>query len=714
MNPGHPAVLRGTIGRITYRNGDNGYTIARLDPEGEGGGESVTLVGSFAALQEGETVEVEGTWTAHARFGRQFRVDHYRPVVPSTLEGLERYLGSGLIRGVGPASARRIVEHFGEATMEVIESHPERLLEVPRLGRRRAELIAQAWSAQRHIKDAMVFLQSHGITTGLAVRIFRTYGQDAIALVRANPYRLERDVPGVGFRTADRIARQLGMAVDAPERIRAGVRYLLTKAADEGHVFLPEAELLVRARDILEVGAELVRPALAQLRAEGVLIAEQDRHYLPPLFHAEVGVAQALDRLQRISAPAGRKPVVGVADGAGPPLAARQQEAVELAAAHKVLVLTGGPGTGKTTVTRRILAAFNAAGLTVALCSPTGRAAKRLAETTGHEASTIHRLLEFDPASRQFQRDENTPLQLDALIVDETSMVDISLMHALLRALPPTARLVLVGDVDQLPSVGPGAVLRDIIDSAAVPMVRLVDIFRQGPASRIVANAHRVNRGELPELDNRSAADFFFVAETRPEQVAALVEDLCARRLPAHGGYDPFSDIQVLSPMYRGETGAASLNQRLQNRLNPNGQTIAGGSGLRVGDRVLQVRNNYEKGVFNGDLGRIVAYDAEGESVRVAFDTVVEYDAADLDELTLAYAISIHRSQGSEFPVVVLPLTTQHYVMLQRNLLYTAMTRARRLIVVVGTRRALELAVANNDVAARFTGLVARLKAAGA
>ncbi len=714
MNPGSPAVLRGTVGRITYRNGDNGYTIARLDPEGEGGGESVTVVGSFASLQEGETVEVEGAWTSHARFGRQFRVDHYRPVVPSTVEGIERYLGSGLIRGVGPASARRIVEHFGEATMEVIESHPERLLEVPRLGRRRAELIAQAWSAQRHIKDVMVFLQSHGVTTGLAVRIFRAYGQDAIALVRANPYRLERDVPGVGFRTADRIARQLGMAVDAPERIKAGVRYLLAKAADEGHVFLPEAEVMIRARDILEVGEDLVLPALAELRAEGVLIAEQDRHYLPALFHAEVGVASSLARLQRSPAAAGRTPKGGVADDAGPPLAARQQQAVEWAAAHKVLVLTGGPGTGKTTVTRRILAAFTAAAMTVALCSPTGRAAKRLAETTGHEASTIHRLLEFDPSSRQFQRDENAPLQLDALIVDEASMVDVGLMHALLRALPSTARLVLVGDVDQLPSVGPGAVLRDIIASEAVPVVRLVEIFRQGPASRIVANAHRVNRGELPELDNRSAADFFFVAEARPEQVAALVEDLCARRLPAHGGYEPFRDIQVLSPMYRGETGAASLNQRLQSRLNPNGQAIAGGSGLRVGDRVLQVRNNYDKGVFNGDLGRIVAYDAEGESVRVAFDTVVEYDAADLDELTLAYAISIHRSQGSEFPVVVLPLTTQHYVMLQRNLLYTAMTRARRLIVVVGTRRALELAVANNEVSARYTGLVARLKAGGA
>jgi exodeoxyribonuclease V alpha subunit len=488
----------------------------------------------------------------------------------------------------------------------------------------------------------------------------------------------------------------------------AGVRYLLSQAADEGHVFLPTETLVERVREVLEIEAELVPPVLEQLRREDDVIAEESRFYLPPLYHAEVGVASSLARLLRTP---GRGPVRSIEVGDGPTLAAGQRQAVELAAGHKVLVLTGGPGTGKTTVTRRILAAFEAAGLTVALCSPTGRAAKRLAEATGHEARTIHRLLEFEPVTRRFQRDQDAPLQVGAVIVDEGSMIDVVLMNALLRALPASARLVLVGDVDQLPSVGPGSVLRDVIDSGVVPVARLTEIFRQGQDSRIVLNAHRINRGELPEVDNRGASDFFFLEEEDPEKVAGLVEELCARRLPAHGGYDPFRDIQVLTPMYRGETGAASLNQRLQARLNPAGQAVAGGvAGFRVGDRVLQVRNDYDKGVFNGDLGRVAGFDAEREVVRVEFESSVEYQVADLDELTLAYAISTHRSQGSEFPVVVLPLTTQHYVMLQRNLLYTAVTRARRLIVIVGTRKALKLAVENNEVATRNTTLKERLR----
>ncbi|MFA6107357.1 MAG: AAA family ATPase, partial [Candidatus Latescibacterota bacterium] len=566
--------LRGSIGRITFRNPENGYTIARLDLDQ--GGESVTVVGAFPSLQEGEMVEVDGTWTTHPRFGRQFRADDLRSVAPSTVEGIERYLGSGLIRGIGPASARRIVEQFGERTLEVIDADPQRLHEVPRLGRRKVELIARAWEEQRKIKDVMVFLQSHGVTTGYAVRIFRIYGQEAIARVRENPYRLEREVPGIGFRTADRIARQLGIAADAPARVMAGVRYLLSQASDEGHVFLPAVTLIEQAREVLEIDAELIPPALERLRREDGLVTEELRYYLPPLYHAEVGVASSLARLLRGPGLPGRPPVRQAEAGDGPALAARQQQAVELVGEHKVLVLTGGPGTGKTTVTRRILAAFEAAGLTVALCSPTGRAAKRLAEATGREARTIHRLLEFEPVTRRFQRDQDVPLEVGAAIVDEASMIDVVLMNALLRALPATARLVLVGDVDQLPSVGPGSVLRDVIDSGVVPVVRLTEIFRQGPDSRIVLNAHRINRGELPELDNRSASDFFFLEEEDPEKVAGLVEDLCARRLPAHGGYDPFREIQVLTPMYRGETGAASLNQRLQARLNPEGQAVLG------------------------------------------------------------------------------------------------------------------------------------------
>lgn len=700
--------IKGCIDLITYFNEESGYMIARLVPEGKR--ERITVVGSVAALKEGETIEVDGDWVSHPKYGRQFKIESYRQVHPSTLEGIQKYLGSGLIKGIGPVSARRIVAHFGAQTLEIIDADPYRLLEVDKLGKSRVDLIARAWKDQRRIKDVMVFLQSHGITTGYAVKIFKQYGQEAIQRVRENPYRLERDIVGIGFRIADRIARNMGLAADAPERIQAGMRYLLVRGSEEGHVFLPVEVLMQQCKDILGVNAELFPPALETLRADDGISKEDLRYYLPPLYYAEVGLASSLKRLLRTPAAVKLDSPRHTGSGEGLQLSPSQWEAIGLAARKKVIVLTGGPGTGKTTITREILALFESKGLEVALCSPTGRAAKRLAEATGRAARTIHRLLEFIPAERAFRKNYDNRLEVDALIVDEASMIDVALMHSLLQAIPDTAHLVIVGDIDQLPSVGPGNVLRDIIASGTVPVVRLTEIFRQARESQIVLNAHRVNRGEPPSISNREASDFFFLEEEDPARSAELIEDLCARRLPGRG-HDPMRDIQVITPMYRGETGAVNLNLRLQQRLNPHGQSYNhGGVELRVGDKVMQVKNNYDKGVFNGDTGIIAGLDMDEQQMRIKFDSSLSYDFAELDELTLAYAISTHRAQGSEFPVVVMPLTTQHYVMLQRNLLYTAFTRAKEMIVVVGTQKALNLAVENDAVALRYTTLMQRLR----
>jgi len=697
--------LNGFVDRITYHNEENGYTIAQLKVPGKRA--RITLAGAILGVKEGENIEVQGEWVQHPQYGRQLQVETFKAVPPSTQEGIRRYLGSGLIKGVGPVMAKRIVERFGKETLEIIDTNPFRLLEVPKLGRKKIELIARTWAEQREIKDVMIFLQSHGVSTGYAVKIFKHYGQEVIKNVQENPYRLEREIDGIGFRIADQIAQRLGFAEDSQERVQAGIRYLLNRAADDGHVYLPLVDLMERGKELLQVSAELFPPALDELRQDDGIVTEETRYYLPPLYHSEVGIASALQRLQR-SAGAQLEPLAEIPDGLV--LAAGQQRAVKWATSEKVLVLTGGPGTGKTTVTRAILELYIRNKLKVMLCSPTGRAAKRLSEATGREAKTIHRLLEFMPAERRFKKNYDDKLELDALIVDEASMIDVVLMNALLRALPSHAHLVVVGDVDQLPSVGPGNVLRDIIDSGQVPVVRLDEIFRQGRESQIILNAHRINNGEAPSYDNTRGTDFFFLEEDDAGRMVELIEDLVARRLPAHGAYDPLRDIQVLTPMYRGDVGAQNLNECLQQKLNSQGQGHKqGGMELRVGDKVMQVRNNYDKGVFNGDMGIVTSIDSDNQVLRVLFDAGVDYDFAHLDELVLAYAISIHRSQGSEFPVVVLPLSTQHYIMLQRNLLYTAVTRAKKMLVIVGTRAALERAVENNEVAARFATLKVRI-----
>jgi exodeoxyribonuclease V alpha subunit len=705
------ARVRGQIDHITFHNPDNGFTIARLMPESEVPQEAVTVVGTMT-VTEGETVVVEGEWVTHPKFGRQLQVTACLPSDPVTADGIRRYLGSGLIKGLGPVTAQRIVERFGTDTLEVIDATPRRLLQIPGLGRKRVQAISEAWKEQRRIRDVMVFLQSHGVGTGHAVRIYKQYGDDAIQTVRQDPYRLQRDVRGIGFSTADRIAADMGMARDAPERVRAGVRYALDEAADEGHVFLPREDLVASVSQLLEVGDDLVPVALEQLRREGDVIVDGEGCYLRRLHQAEAGVAEALHRL--LDAPG---PPVDEAEltGDGPELGQDQLRAIEAIGQSKVVVVTGGPGTGKTTVTRQIVARLEASGLQVLLCSPTGRAAKRLAEATGREARTIHRVLEFAPNEGGFRRNEEQPLEAGALIVDEASMIDISLMHALLRAVPDEARLILVGDVDQLPSVGPGYVMGDIIASGAVAVARLRQIYRQAGDSRIVANAHRINEGQWPEIDNSESSDFFVVEEDDAERVAQKVEDLVARRLPQGRELDPWRDIQVLVPMYKGETGAIQLNRRLQERLNAGRKAhTIGDRELREGDRVLQVRNNYDKGVFNGDLGRIERFfeDDDEAYAEVAFDGGARerYEMTELDQLTLAYAISIHRSQGSEFAAVVMPLTTQHYPMLQRNLLYTAVTRARSLFVLVGSRRALKRAIDNDRQANRHTALARRLQ----
>ncbi|MET0595383.1 MAG: ATP-dependent RecD-like DNA helicase [Polyangiaceae bacterium] len=711
--------LEGTLDRIAFINEENAWSVVKITIEGRH--EPATAVGNLLGVKPGESVLLKGRWIQDKRFGEQFKVESFQTVVPATLEGIERYLGSGLVHGIGKVMAERLVTKFGLKTLKIIDEHPERLTEVEGIGRVRSEQIKKAWVEQRAIKDVMVFLHSHGVAMSHATKIYKRYGEKAIAAVRENPYRLALDIFGIGFQTADEIARSLGVEPTSPSRCQAGLLHVLRAAADEGHAAAPREELIERVRTLLEVDEDLVRAAIAPLAEREQIVVEKipdgEAIYLEPLFVAERGIADLIERQTRTPVrPIQIDMVRAIAwfeEQRKISLEREQKDAVALAVREKVLVITGGPGTGKTTLINAIIQILEKKGRALLLAAPTGRAAKRMTETTGHEARTLHRLLEFTPKSNTFARGPSHPLEADLVIVDEASMLDTAMTYSLLRALPATCQVVFVGDVDQLPSVGPGSVLLDFIRSGAVPVVRLSRIFRQAEESRIIVNAHRVNQGELPMASpDDPESDFFFIERQEPEEVLATMKTLLTERIPRKFGLHPTRDIQVLTPMHKGLLGAQTLNQELQMLFNPDGPSVVRGTRIfRVGDKVMQVRNDYDLDVFNGDVGHVDAIDNDERTMTVTFDgRPVVYDEGQLDELALAYACSIHKSQGSEFPCVVLPLHTQHFVMLKRNLLYTAMTRGRKLVVIVGSKRALSTAVNSADTVMRFTGLARRLE----
>ena len=720
-----PAVetLTGHVERVTFHNPDSGFAVLRVKATGRR--DLVTLVGHLPSAVAGEDVEATGRWVVDKDHGAQFRAESIHTTHPHSPAGIERYLGSGLIKGIGPHFAKSLFESFGLQVFDVIEQFPSRLTEVRGIGPTRAERITTSWRDQRVIRDIMVFLQGHGLGTARAVRIYKTYNADAIGLVKQNPYRLATDIRGIGFKTADELAARLGIERNSPLRARAGIRYVLQRLTTEGHCYYPEDKLVQQAVDLLEIDATVITAALDHEIRERSLVrdavtGEPARIYLNFLHYAECELAPRLKRLQSGAHPLPsvdtQKALAWVEQKVGLQLAEAQRAAVAMAARSKVLIITGGPGVGKTTIVNSILKILMAKQLRCVLCAPTGRAAKRLIEATGCGAKTIHRLLEFDPAKGTFKHNAERPLAADLVLVDEVSMIDLPLAYALLEAIPSQAALILVGDVDQLPSVGPGAVLGDLIASQAIPTVRLTEVFRQAAQSRIVQAAHAVNAGRMPRLDERdSASDFFFVPAEDPEVGVRCVVEVVAERIPRRFGFNPIGDIQVLTPMQRGVLGARHLNQALQARLNPgqDGQAAVERFGytFRVGDRVLQTANNYGKDVFNGDLGVVAQVEMEESELQVDFDgRKVAYDFGELDELVTAYAMTIHKSQGSEFPAVVIPVHTQHYMMLHRNLLYTGITRGRKLVVVVGTPRAVAIAVKRGEARLRHAALRERLQ----
>jgi exodeoxyribonuclease V alpha subunit len=705
----------GTVERVTFYNEENGFCVLRVQARGRR--ELVTVVGHAASVAPGEFIQAEGGWVSDPVHGVQFSAKVLKSVAPTTVEGIEKYLSSGLVKGIGPHLAGRLVTAFATAVFDVIDTAPEKLRGVEGIGRVRAQRIVDAWREQKAVRDIMVFLHSHGVGTSRAVRIFKTYGPEAIAIISENPYRLAADIRGVGFLTADRIASTLGIEKTAMIRARAGIGYTLAEALDDGHCGLPVAELVPGAAKLLDIPESLVREALGLELAAGTVIDEPVGGapcvFLAGLHAAEKNIAARIRSLaggrvtwKPVDA---EKAVPWVEAKLSMTLAPSQVEAVRLAVASKFLVITGGPGVGKTTLLNAVLSILGVRQVRMALCAPTGRAAKRLSETTGLEAKTIHRLLEVDPRSGGFKRQESHPLECDLLVVDETSMVDVPLMHALLRAVPPHAAVILVGDVDQLPSVGPGQVLADVIDSGAVPVVRLTEVFRQASESRIIVNAHRINHGEMPETTpSREASDFFVSEIEDPEQGAARLLQIVRERIPARFGLDPVRDVQVLCPMNRGALGARALNLALQQLLNPGREPRVERFGwvFAPGDKVMQVENDYDKDVYNGDLGFIGAIDLEASELVVDFDgRPVVYGFSDLDQLVLAYATTIHKAQGSEYPAVVIPVSTQHYPMLQRNLVYTGVTRGRTLVVLVAQRKALAIAVAGRQSRRRWSKL---------
>ncbi|WP_405941721.1 ATP-dependent RecD-like DNA helicase [Streptomyces sp. NBC_00207] len=729
------AVVEGVLERITYANEESGYTVARVDT-GRGSGDLLTVVGSLLGAQPGESLRMEGRWGSHPQYGKQFAVENYKTVLPATIQGIRRYLGSGLIKGIGPKIADRIVEHFGTDTLDVIEAEPKRLIEVPGLGPKRTKLIGAAWEEQKAIKEVMVFLQGVGVSTSIAIRIYKKYGDASISVVKNQPYRLAADVWGIGFLTADRIAQAVGIPHDSPERVKAGLQYALSQSTDQGHCFLPEERLIADGVKLLQVDTGLVIDCLAELAADPEGVVREPvpdpqggpdpltAVYLVPFHRAELSLVGQVRRLLNAEddrMPAFRdvdweKALGWLAGRTGATLAPEQRDAVKLALTRRVAVLTGGPGCGKSFTVRSIVELARAKKAKVVLAAPTGRAAKRLSELTGAEASTVHRLLELKPGG-DAAYDRDRPLDADLVVVDEASMLDLLLANKLVKAVAPGAHLLLVGDVDQLPSVGAGEVLRDLLaEGGPVPAVRLTRIFRQAQQSGVVTNAHRINTGVPPITDG--LPDFFLFPEEDTEAAGVLAVDVAARRIPARFGLDPRRDVQVLAPMHRGPAGAGNLNGLLQQVMTPARPDLPekrfGGRVFRVGDKVTQVRNNYEKGangVFNGTVGVVTGLDLDEQrlTVRTEEDEEIGYEFAELDELAHAYAVTIHRSQGSEYPAVVIPVTTGAWMMLQRNLLYTAVTRAKKLVVLVGSRKALGQAVRTVSAGRRYTAVAPRL-----
>ena len=713
-------VLQGTIERVVFENVDNGYVIARLNSESLPG-ELITVVGNLASINPGESLLLKGLWVNNPKYGRQFKIEQYETVLPSTIIGLRKYLGSGLIKGVGPVMANRIVDKFGPDTLEIIENQPEKLSQVEGVGKKRIGIIKSAWSAQREIKNVMIFLQSHNVSTTHATKIYKTYQDQAIPVVKENPYRLADDIYGIGFKTADSIAQNLGVDNESPYRVQAGLKYVLSQKAEEGHVFLFRTELISTCQEILELSESAISEGISALiAAEDIIsetIREEEAIFLAPFYYAEVGIANIIGRMLQfppasLSQADFDRSIDQIQHSLAIHLANGQKKAIQTAVNSQVMVLTGGPGTGKTTTTLGMIRLLEKLGYRILLAAPTGRAAKRLSEATGREAKTVHRLLEFSPNEGGFQRNRHNPLEADVVIVDEVSMIDLVLMNNLVKAVSQKTKLILIGDVDQLPSVGAGNVLKDMIASEVVDLVRLTEVFRQAQESMIITNAHQINSGQGPNLTGDASRDFFFIEVDDVDQVAEQIGQLVQSRLPKHYGFDPFNDVQVLCPMRRGVVGSENLNKLLQKLLNPpNSGMINSGSMFRVGDKVMQVRNNYEYDVFNGDIGRVEAVDQIDKVLQIRFpDKIVDYDMADLNELVLAYATTVHKSQGSEYQAVILPLVTQHYIMLQRNLLYTGITRAKKIVVLIGSKRALNICVHNNKVTHRNTHLSARLQ----
>lgn len=701
--------IRCVVEHITYQNAENGYSIMKVNVKGYK--DLVTLVGSLLDVPVGSVLLCDGDWKVDKKYGSQFVVQSWEEVMPATIYGIEKYLGSGLVKGIGPKFAKLIVSKFGLETIDVIETDIERLHEVAGIGKVRVEKIRESWENQKDIKNVMLFLQGYGVSTAYAAKIYRQYGKESIEKVKGNPYRLADDIWGIGFKTADGIANKMGYEKNDLRRCCSGLLYTLNQLSNEGHVYAEEEQLVKAAITLLEADEENIRQAMADMIREEKLMMEQEAIYLPPFYHSECGTAKRLLTLMNAS-DNGKHPkfdLKAIEKETGIEYDEVQIAAIRQAVDSKVMVLTGGPGTGKTTTTQGIIAALKTAGLQILLAAPTGRAAKRMSEATGMEAKTIHRLLEFNPADGYKRNDEN-PLEGDALIVDECSMIDIILMNNLMKAIPLGMRLVFVGDIDQLPSVGAGNVLRDIIDSQKIPVIRLTRIFRQAQSSRIVMSAHAINRGTFPDLSNGKDTDFFFIKNDDAEQVATSIVELVKNRLPKAYSM-PTNKIQVLTPMQRGVVGASNLNIVLQEAINPSKIGLnRGGYSFRQGDRVMQIRNNYDKNVFNGDLGYIQAVDMEERTLMVDFDgTLVEYEISELDELTLAYATTIHKSQGSEYPIVVMPVLMNHYVMLQRNLIYTGITRAKKICVLIGSTKALAYAIHNMTVLKRNTKLKERL-----